>query len=264
MDFEKIVFISDQVASIAYGIEIVFPYATHTFCCWHLYVNLAKKDKGQIKYFKYHYWVLCKAYRKADFIKHFDVFTRYLSDCAAHSKDIGFERWSRLFSERSRYSYMTSNDAESMNVLTVHARKLPITMLLDYFQVYVQQWYFNNHNIAAALTTPVTPHADVKSKKMMEKSHGWIVRPSTNHLIEVIDGRYNGNVNLDDKTCSCGQWQKSGISCGHVLAMTRHFNQTDVNNYVESYFSTEWYRLSYAEHIKPLPSPAEWIDPGNL
>ncbi|XP_071708105.1 uncharacterized protein [Rutidosis leptorrhynchoides] len=49
--------------------------------------------------------------------------------------------------------------------------------------------------------------------KRTRKSRRWQAIPSTNNLIEVRDGRKNGMVNLDDKVCSCGQWQLSGIPC---------------------------------------------------
>ncbi|KAK3225081.1 hypothetical protein Dsin_004943 [Dipteronia sinensis] len=40
---DDLVFISDQHASIEAGISKVFPYATHTICCWHFAENVKKQ-----------------------------------------------------------------------------------------------------------------------------------------------------------------------------------------------------------------------------
>ncbi|KAK2658700.1 hypothetical protein Ddye_005233 [Dipteronia dyeriana] len=37
---DDLVFISDRHASIKAGISKVFPYTTHTICCWHFYENI--------------------------------------------------------------------------------------------------------------------------------------------------------------------------------------------------------------------------------
>ncbi|GJR77224.1 transposase, MuDR, MULE transposase domain protein [Tanacetum coccineum] len=46
-------------------------------------------------------------------------------------EDAGFETWSRAMCPANRYNYMTSNNAESINNLTRHVRKAPVTMLMD-------------------------------------------------------------------------------------------------------------------------------------
>ncbi|KAK2662329.1 hypothetical protein Ddye_000903 [Dipteronia dyeriana] len=40
---DELVFISDRHASIEAGISKVFPYATHTICCWHFAENVKKR-----------------------------------------------------------------------------------------------------------------------------------------------------------------------------------------------------------------------------
>ncbi|XP_071741904.1 uncharacterized protein [Rutidosis leptorrhynchoides] len=68
-------------------------------------------------------------------------------------------------------------------------------------------WFFKHHNKAVSLTSTVTPYVVRKLAKRMNKSRRWQAFPSKNNLIEVCDGRKNGLVNLEDRTCTCGQWQ---------------------------------------------------------
>ncbi|KAK2647862.1 hypothetical protein Ddye_015351 [Dipteronia dyeriana] len=40
---DDLVFISDRHASIETEISKVFPYATHTMCCWHFFENIKRQ-----------------------------------------------------------------------------------------------------------------------------------------------------------------------------------------------------------------------------
>ncbi|XP_071719187.1 uncharacterized protein [Rutidosis leptorrhynchoides] len=186
----ELTFISDRAASIAHGVSTVFPEAFHCFCARHLFGSIKTKS-NKFKYFEWHYWKMVKAYRGSDFEDHLSVFRRRLRASYNYLEQVGFHKWSRSRAEHVRYSYLTSNNVESVNALSKHARKLP----------------------SVSLTSTVTPYAERKLGKRTRKSRRWQAIPSTNNLIEVRDGRKNGMVNLDDKVCSCGQWQLSGIPC---------------------------------------------------
>ncbi|XP_071703982.1 uncharacterized protein [Rutidosis leptorrhynchoides] len=153
---------------------------------------------------------------------------------------------------------------ESMNALSVHARKLPVTMLLEFFKASVQQWFWEHRNTADGLTTPVTPYAERELGKINRKSLTWNVKPISKVKFEVMDMKKGGKINLQDKTCTCKQWQFSGLPCGHVMAVARYFVLRDVTTHVQKYFTTETYKSAYMEDINPLDHISEWIDPGNL
>ncbi|XP_071700457.1 uncharacterized protein [Rutidosis leptorrhynchoides] len=79
-----------------------------------------------------------------------------------------------------------------------------------------------------------------------------------------MDMKKGGKVNLQDKTCTCKQWQFFGLPCGHVMAVARYFVLRDVTTHVQKYFHTETYKSAYMEDINPLDHISEWIDPGHL
>ncbi|XP_071694605.1 uncharacterized protein [Rutidosis leptorrhynchoides] len=128
-------------------------------------------------------------------------------------------------------------------------------------QVGFHKWSRSRAEHSVSLTSTVTPYAERKLGKRTRKSRRWQAIPSTNNLIEVRDGRKNGMVNLDDKVCSCGQWQLSGIPCGHVIAAARLFRVEDVTKFVSHWFTTQTYINTYLEHILPLPHRSEWSYP---
>ncbi|XP_071718330.1 uncharacterized protein [Rutidosis leptorrhynchoides] len=201
---DELTFIFDRAPSIAHGISNVFPEAVYAFCARHLFMNV-KSISSKLKYFKWRYWKMVKAYRASDFQDHLSVFQRRLKVTHKYLQDVGFQKFCRNRAEHVRFSYLTSNSVESINSLSKHARKLPICMLLEFFRASVQNWYFKHHNTSVSLTSTVTPYVECKLAKRTKKSRRWQAIPSTNNLIEVRDGRKNRMVNLEDRVCSCGK-----------------------------------------------------------
>ncbi|KAE8733518.1 hypothetical protein F3Y22_tig00001120pilonHSYRG00136 [Hibiscus syriacus] len=111
--------ISDRANSIDNAVRRCFSDAFHGLCGVQLYRNLKSR--------------------------------RVLPQCAQTLEDVGFEIWSRVHQLGVRYGFMTSNSAESINALSRYSRKLPITMLMEFFRASIQQWYYKKRNHAVAL-----------------------------------------------------------------------------------------------------------------
>ncbi|XP_071728142.1 uncharacterized protein [Rutidosis leptorrhynchoides] len=246
---DELTFISDHAPSIAHGISNVFPEAFHAFCAHYLFMNVKGKS-SKLKNFEWHYWKMVKAYCASDFQDHLSVFQRRLKAAYKYLEDVGFQKFYRNRAEHVRFSYLTSNSVESINALSKHARKLPVCMLLECFRASGQDWYFKHRNTSVSLSSTVTPYAERKLAKRTKKSRRWQTIPSTNNLIEVRGGRKNGMVNLEDRVCSCGQWQLSGIPCGHVIAAARRFEVEDVTCYEVA--------QGRKKHLAPSRSSKAW------
>ncbi|GKC16948.1 probable purine permease 11 [Tanacetum coccineum] len=77
----------------------------------------------------------------------------------------------------------------------------------------------------------LTPWAEAKLAQRIAKSATWTVRPAANYLYNVVDYYKNATVDLNTRTCSCGQWQLSGLPCGHLIAVMRHLRQSSANQF---------------------------------
>ncbi|XP_071718142.1 uncharacterized protein [Rutidosis leptorrhynchoides] len=248
--------ISDRAPAIAAGISIIFPEVFHALCARHLLGNLKSVSK-RVKSYEWHYWKMYKAYRKSNFDHYYGILSRRIPDSTRTLTTVGLNIWSRHHADHVWYAYLTTNTAESMNALSVHARKLPVTMLLEFCRASVQQWFWEHRNTADGLTTPVTPYAERKLGKRNRKSLIWTVKPISQVKFEVMDMKKGGKVNLQDKTCTCKQWQFSGLPCGHVMAVARYFVLRDVTTHVQKYFHTETYKSAYMEDINLLDHISE-------
>ncbi|GJT16006.1 transposase, MuDR, MULE transposase domain protein [Tanacetum coccineum] len=61
-----------------------------------------------------------------------------------------------------------------------------------------------------------------------------------------------------------GQWQLSGLPCGHLIAVMRHLRQSSANQFAFSCFKTSVWRASYNEVIYDVGHPSEWDKPDGL
>nr|KAJ0228327.1 hypothetical protein LSAT_V11C100021700 [Lactuca sativa] len=130
---EPVEHFQNKANSIETVIQAVFPNTCHGLCCRHLLMNMrAKIDKQERK--KILFWEATKAYREYDFKESLGRLRRVLNDDRRTLLDIiGNERWERSCFPVGWYNLMISNSAESVNALSRDARKLPITMLIDFF-----------------------------------------------------------------------------------------------------------------------------------
>jgi hypothetical protein len=65
-------------------------------------------------------------------------------------------------------------------------------------------------------------------------------------------------VNLQERTCSCRQWQVCGLPCKHALAFITSLTNAHIRQYVDVYYSLEKFRSAYAQLIPAMPDKNQW------
>lgn len=131
--------ISDRHYSIGQACNTVFPNSFHGYCCRHLMMNCSLNGSKKLKA---KYWKTCKAYTAEEFDRAISDIRVYRNGTAYNKLlEAGFDKWSRAHCTGNRYNYMTSNSAESINALTRDVRKVPITMLMEWYRKLLQRWF---------------------------------------------------------------------------------------------------------------------------
>ncbi|XP_062118447.1 uncharacterized protein LOC133832075 [Humulus lupulus] len=98
---------------------------------------------------------------------------------------------------------------------------------------------------------------------MVEKAQLLIPYAIGRHEFHVLDGELNGEVDLLNKTCTCGLFQLIGIPCVHALSrslkrgVTFYFLCSD-------YHKFETWMSSYTKTIYPCGNAEEWIVPHDI
>ena len=141
---EPITFVTDRADSIRASIANVFPNSHHGVCGFHLIGNIfhhfGKNDKT-----KKLFWRLVRAYKPVEFEELWERFCVVRPLVADYLEELPRGSWTRAYSPTSRYDYMTSNSAESLNALSKDARKMPVLPLLEFFRRLMQGWFYNRH-----------------------------------------------------------------------------------------------------------------------
>ncbi|XP_021974580.1 uncharacterized protein LOC110869648 [Helianthus annuus] len=262
-EIPEMAIISDRANSIHLAVRNVFPHVYHGLCCRHLMMNLRlpsdkKKENEKL------WWKTCKSYRLSDFNESFNALCLAVPRVRHTLTSIGFGRWARAHCPGNRYHYMTSNSAESINALSRHSRKMPVTQLLEFFRQSVQKWFYDRRLQGIHEKHLLTQWAQKKIFKKIEGSRTWTVAGIELNSYSVADSGKGGLVDFVNGTCSCRVWQVSGLPCGHVIAVSKFLGETDCSKYCFPCYSNEVYKKTYEEAIYPLPHRSEWETPEDL
>nr|XP_009764576.1 PREDICTED: uncharacterized protein LOC104216255 [Nicotiana sylvestris] len=90
------------------------------------------------------------------------------------------------------------------------------------------------------------------TRESLLRTYEMLVRASTDHIHTVLDGVKRYIVYLENKKCSCGQFQLEELPCAHALAALRHRNET-YENYFSPYYTRESLLRTYEMLVNPLP-----------
>ncbi|XP_019244258.1 PREDICTED: uncharacterized protein LOC109224126 [Nicotiana attenuata] len=139
---------------------------------------------------------------------------------------------------------MTSNIADSLNAVIKDARELPIVELLEYTRTLLERWTIENILNAKGIFTYLGKKYNKELEDNMTLSQKMRVRASTNYIHNVIDSVKRFIVCLQNKRCSCGQFQLDELPCPHALAALRHKNEYS-ENYSSPYYTRESLMQTY-------------------
>lgn len=184
---------SDQHKSIKNAVEAVLSNAAHGLCYYHLSNNMASCGA--------HVGVIIKdaayCYRDEAFQKNLSVL-EILSKEGAHKRlsSIGVERWSGSQCPARRFSFMTSNSAESLIARFLWARRLPICSLLEVYRTVIEKWFDERRAAAKSRNHVLTEEAMKKLSKAIEHGRHLTVHGTTTHLYKVEEENMSFLVDL--------------------------------------------------------------------
>ncbi|XP_023755812.2 protein FAR-RED ELONGATED HYPOCOTYL 3-like [Lactuca sativa] len=116
-DVEGLTMVTNRAPAIAVSIQNVFPNDQHGLCGFHLIGNIVQTF-GKNKKTAILFWKLVRAYKTTEFEFYWGRLRNIRDDVATYLGQIPREKWTRAYCPTTRYDYMTSNSAESMNART--------------------------------------------------------------------------------------------------------------------------------------------------
>lgn len=85
------------------------------------------------------FWKAIKSYRVLDIYKAMRRVYVVNPGVVAYLNNIDYKRWAYAHFTKVHYNIITINIIESLNVLAYHARKLPMTMIIEFIPTTLQR-----------------------------------------------------------------------------------------------------------------------------
>ncbi|KAK2665985.1 hypothetical protein Ddye_004559 [Dipteronia dyeriana] len=172
---DDLVFISDRHTSIETDISKVFPYATHTICCWHFYENIKKryhrKDVAAIMD------KTPRAYTELEYNRHMEELRNLHPNAYDYVIDTGPHKWSRVHCPNRRYRVMITNDVECINSCLKFTQQLPMLTLTEFIRNMLQRWFQDRHSAAQSMRHQLIDTTHIVILKRVEKCNFMTVNP---------------------------------------------------------------------------------------
>jgi hypothetical protein len=245
-------FVSDRQKGLLESVEQVFPGSPHGYCLRHLYENLHKNYKHpDLQRFLYQ---AARAKTEQEYKNKIDQMRGINSDAVnwllAHATP---NHWCEYYFPGRRYGHITSNIAESINAWLLEAREKPIIAMLEQIRHQLMEWFTArrqiDQNTEGILVSSV---AKIIKNTLTTRARRYRIIESNDIVYEVFSPETISTcvVRLDTETCTCCEWQISGIPCAHVLAVSLG-REDDPQIYAKAFYRLDAYRGIYSDSIFP-------------
>ncbi|XP_015164071.1 uncharacterized protein [Solanum tuberosum] len=263
-------FISDRHRSIANGIVNVYNHAHHGYCMRHLGENLrVNYHCGDSLYL---YYNAAKFYSLEEFDNHFVEFKNKCPAAAVVLEhDIDFEKWSRAHFPGNRYDVMTTNIAESLNVMLIDKREYPVASIFNSIAKRFGELFRERHAyILKSMGNQMVPAAEkIARKKLIDDDSLYVENVTRDgNQFTVFGAGVTAYVDLLEKSCLCRDYDLIKIPCAHAMVdlRSKHGNAYGMSIYEYSLplYKVEAYILAYMDSINVVPLESKWCVPEEL
>ncbi|VFQ96019.1 unnamed protein product [Cuscuta campestris] len=173
----------------------------------------------------------------------------------------------------SRHGITTTNSSESFKHVLKGCRCLPVFAIVRFtydklVKLFADRrtngylWQQSGYNFPMNLWKKIKNNEENRLYRRVVQHHA-----QHGIYFVVVDGSFNNGhretfaVNLNARTCTCGDWVIYHIQCIHVHAVCHQCSLT-VDHLIPNVFSLKSYINAYSGILMPLPDEADWPTPG--
>ncbi|KAA3472580.1 MuDR family transposase isoform 2 [Gossypium australe] len=252
-----ITFVADIQKGLRESISEIFKGSFHGYCLRYLTEQLIRDLKGQFSH-EMKRLMIDDLYNAA-LAPRPEAFHSYINSI----KKISLEAynwiiqsepqyWANSYFQGARYNHMASNFGELFYSWVSDAHELPITQMVDVIRQKVMELIYSRRAESDHWLTRLTPCMEEKLEKESMKVRTLQVLLTSGSIFEVRGDSTTEMVDMDRWDCSCKGWQLTALPCSHAIAVISCIGRSPYE-FCSRYFTTESYRLTYAESIQPIP-----------
>ncbi|XP_016674001.1 uncharacterized protein [Gossypium hirsutum] len=249
-------FVADRQKGLRESISEIFKDSYHGYCLHYLTEQLIRDLKGQFS--RDVKGIMIEDLYRAAFAPRPEEFHKITEGIKSLSLEAYNwimqsepQNWANSLFQGARYNHMKSNFGELFYSWASDADELPITQMVDVIRGEIMELIYFRRTDSDQWLTRLTPSMEEKLEKESLKVSALQVQLTTGSEFEV-QGESTEVVDMDGWDCSCKGWQLTGLPCCHAIAVINCIGRSPYD-YCSRYFSTESYRLTYAESVKPIP-----------
>lgn len=153
-----------------------------------------------------------------------------------------------------RYGHITSNIAESFNAAILEARGKPILGMYKHMRHHLMNWFAHrrkiDNDVAEGQIIVSSALSKIQELTAFQARRYRMIDVSRDNVFEVLSLNSNKTytVKLEFTTCTCFEWQSTGIPCSHAIAAIL-YKKEDPQTYTQAFFSLDGFRRSYGNVI---------------
>ncbi|XP_062011406.1 uncharacterized protein LOC133728003 isoform X1 [Rosa rugosa] len=172
------------------------------------------------------------------------LFMTFLED---HPK----EYWSYAYFKGNRYGEMCNKVSGSFSSWILELCTLPICQMVDGIRIKLMAFMAEKRCEAEEWSSVFCPEMEKTLNNNLMVCRNWKAYRSSQSVFEV-HAEYSVMVDLDNRFCSCHEWQIKGFPCAHALVAIQK-NNWCIYDYVDDYFKSSYFRSSCATLMSPIP-----------
>ncbi|KAA8528159.1 hypothetical protein F0562_035590 [Nyssa sinensis] len=257
---QSITFVADRKKGISDSIHLLFENCYHGYCLHDLTESLKVVLKWPVTH-EVVGVIVAEVYNAAyaptldGFKKCIETIKKLSHEAYEWVLQSDPEHWANAFFKGARYNHVRSNIAESFYSWVSEQPPLPITQVIEIFCQKMMKLIHTRRVDSDHWLSRLTPSVEEKLQRNTLNIHLFEVLLSTgSNVYEVRDTMGLVNVvNLELWSCSCREWQITGLPCLHGVVVIRHFGQ-NAYDFCSKYFTVNFFRNAYSESINPVPT----------
>ncbi|KAI3941922.1 hypothetical protein MKW98_009132 [Papaver atlanticum] len=181
-------------------------------------------------------------------------------------RDLGVELWARVKARKPLFSMMTTNPAESFNSTLKPAKKLSLVLLMDFIRRTLAEWFAIRKKIAKDWMGKLSSKATeiIVARNQLAISFWTIFLGGGRYEVTESGCQEAHEVNLEERTCSCGRFQTEFLPCLHALAVIKTKKYTTNFSVCGVHWRTSAWRSAYQGTIELPLTVGRWDLPQDI
>ncbi|KAK3212881.1 hypothetical protein Dsin_017587, partial [Dipteronia sinensis] len=132
--------------------------------------------------------------------------------------------------------------------------------MAEFIRDLLQRWFYNRRTNAREISTYLTTFADEHIKYRTETAHRCEIHLIHFNTFKVDDKWKETTVDLDERSCSCRQWDLNELPCSHAITIAR-FKGVSINATASEFYTTGFLKHAYEMGVDLVPDPEYWDIP---